>query len=312
VVRRHVPAAAIAALTLIATGATAAATAPQAGQAAVEALGPARSACLDVDTPLPRLAALLDGAGAGARGALRQMASSTDVAVRWCGLRGLAALRDDTLPAAVLEAWRWRREDAYLPARWATWAAGGPDAAASRAYQPLVDALADPGLLSAAGDDGVRLLGEVDTPAARDALLPLVARDDAPATVDAAILALARQGDARARTRVTALGQTVINGLGGNAMFEEARRIHAAGVYLMALGADGRDAGLAMLTRLSPADQTDAAAWAVQTLCERGVRRPAERDAAMAARAALVDALGGRGIRWDAVTRGTFPCPAAP
>lgn len=124
--------------------------------------------------------------------------------------------------------------------------------------------------------------------------------------------ALARQGDPRARARITTLGQTVVNGLGGNAMFEEARRIHAAAFYLLSLGPGTHDAGLAMLTRLSPADQADAAAWAVQTLCERGVRRPTERAAAMDARAALVEALAGRGIRWDAVTRGMFPCPDAP
>lgn len=303
-------AAVISALALGAAAATA--VSARAAQPASEPLGPARSACLDIDTPLPRLAALLDGTGPGTRGALRQMAWSAEVATRWCGLRGLAALRDETLPAAVLDAWRWRRDDAWLPARWAAFAAGGPDPAASATFQPLVAALADPALAAAAGDEGVRLLGEVDTAAARDALSTLVARDDAPATVDAAMLALARQGDPRARGRVTALGQTVVNGLGGNAMFEEARRIHAAAVYLMALGNDGRDAGLAMLTRLSPADQADAAAWAVQTLCERAVRRPADRAAAMNARAALIEALGSRGIRWDAVTRGTFVCPAAP
>lgn len=306
-------AAGLAGLTLLVACATAvAAGAGVARQSAADALGAARSACVDVDAPLPRLASLLENAGPGARQALREMAASTDVPTRWCGLRGLAALRDPDLRDAVLEAWRWRREDAYLPARWAAYAAGGPDAAASAAFQPLVAALADPALAAAVGDDGVRLLGEVDSNEARDALIALLARDDAPATVDAAMLALARQGDSRSRARVTALGQTVVNGLGGNAMFEEARRIHAAGVYLLALGADARDAGLAMLTRLSPADQADAAAWAVQTLCERGVRRPADRDALATARAALIDALTARGIRWDSVTRGTFTCPAVP
>lgn len=307
-------AAGLAGLTLLVAGATAVAAggAGSVAQPVADALGAVRGACVNLDTPLPRLALLLESAGPGARGALREMATSTDVPTRWCGLRGLAALRDEALPVAVLEAWRWRREDAYLPARWAAHAAGGPDAAASATFQPLVVALADTALAAAAGDDGVRLLGEIDTSDARDALIAVVARDDAPATVDAAIQALARQGDARARTRVSALGQTVVNGLGGNAMFEEARRIHAASVYLMALGADTRDAGLAMLTRLSPADQADAAAWGVQTLCERAVRRPADRAALTAARTALIDALSARGIRWDSVTRGTFPCPAAP
>lgn len=279
-------------------------------QPAAEALGPLRAPCMDLDTPLPRLAALLEGTGPGVRGVLQQMASGPDDGARWCGIRGLAALRDPAVVAAVRAAWRDRRAEAWRVARWAAYAAGGPDRATTDAFAPLVDDLAMPALAAAAGDDGVRLLGELESAAAREALLALLARDDVPATVDAAIHALARQGEPRARERVTALGQIVVNGLGGNAMFEEARRIHAAAFYLLALGSDSRDAGLAMLTRLAPGDQVDAAAWAVQTLCERAIRRPAERAPLEATRAALVAALRGPGIQWDSVTRGTFPCPA--
>lgn len=273
-------------------------------------LGAAHAVCVDRDAPLPRLAALLVADDPAVRADLRARAASSDVATRWCGIRGLAALRDPAVVDAVRQAWRDRPADAYLPARWAAYAAGGPAPQGER-FAALVAALSDSALADATGDDGVRLLGEIDTAAARDAVLALAGRDDRPATVDAAVHALARHRDPRARARVTTLGQTVLNGLGGNAMFEEARRLAAAGFYLLVLGRDTRDAGLAMLSRLSPADQADVAAWAVQTLCEHGVRHPEARGDDEAVRTDLVDALASRGLRWDALERGTFPCPAA-
>lgn len=205
---------------------------------------------------------------------------------------------------------REARDDAWMLARWAAWAAGGPDSAASATFAPLLDAFrTDAAVSRAAGDDAVRLLGEIESAAARDALVAALVPERPPQTIDAVIHALARQGDARARDGISRLGHAEADGLSTNPTYEQARRIGAAAFYLLALGADTRDAGLSLLGRLSPADQADAGAWAVQTLCERAVRRPVEATTATAARTALVEALDQRGIGWAALTRGTFTCP---
>ena len=264
------------------------------------------------DRPLRELAALLGPPDTNPGATLQAMAALPDGPTRRCGLRGLAAIRDPRAPSLLVEAFvssAWR-EDLYLVARWAAFAAGGPDAGTSGAFAPLVEAATDPSLVAAAGDDLVLLLGEIETPSARDALLTFLTPGGRPATLDAAVHALARQGEPRARDNIASLAQTVMDGLGGNATLEEARRLGAAAFYMLALGADSRDDGLRLLTRLSPADQADAGAWAAQTLCERGVRRPADAPTLSAVRAGLVEALDARGIGWASITRGTFPCPA--
>ena len=112
-----------------------------------------------------------------------------------------------------------------------------------------------------------------------------------------------------ALTYLEELGHAEADGLATNATYEQARRIGAAAFYLLALGPDTRDDGLRLLTRLSPADQADAAAWAMQTLCERAVRRPADAPTITAARADLAASLAQRDIAWTSLTRGTFVCP---
>lgn len=264
------------------------------------------------DMPMPEVAARAAATDAPAIVTRRAWATSDDRAARRCGLRALAATRDRALVPAIDAALARpeARDDAWMLARWAAWAAGGPDADASAAFAPLLDRLAQPAIAEAADDDGVRLLGEIEAPAAVARLRALVAQDRPDHRVDAAIFALARQGDAAVREHVAALGHAEADGLVTNATYEQARRIGAAAFYLLALGVDTRDDGMRLLTRLAPSDQADAAAWAVQTLCERGVRHPAEAAAVTSTRAALVEALDARGIAWATLTRGTFTCPA--
>lgn len=287
-----------------------AAAAPAPAQPAVPA--PAAVSLCAPDLPMPEVAARASAADAPAAETRRAWATSDDGATRRCGLRALAATRDRALVAA-LEAALARpeaRDDAWMLARWAAFAAGGPDADASAAFAPLVDVLAQPAVAEAADDDGVRLLGEIASPAAVARLRTLVALDRPDHRVDAAIHGLARQGEASMRDRIAALGHADADGLVTNATYEQARRIGVAAFYLLALGADTRDDGMRLLTRLAPADQADAAAWAVQTLCERGVRRPAEAATIATTRAALIEALDARGIAWASLTRGAFACPA--
>lgn len=274
-------------------------------------LAPADAVCAP-GRSLRDVAALLRSSGSNQAPALRAMAGAGDADRRRCGLRGLAAIRDAEAPSLLAAAFASRewRDDLYLVARWAAFAAGGPEPSYSAAFTPLVDAAKDPAVAAAAGDDLVLLLGEIEAPSARDALLGFLTPEARPATLDAAVHALARQGDPRGRAQIVSFAQTVMNGLGGNATLEEARRLGAAAFYLLALGPDTRDEGLRLLTRLSPADQAETGAWAVQTLCERRVRRPEAAAALGAVRAAVIDALDARGIEWASVPRGTFACPA--
>lgn len=276
-------------------------------------LSPANAPLCAPDLPMSEVAARAAAADAPSADTRRAWAGGDDRAARRCGLRALAATRDRALIPALETALRRpdARDDAWMLARWAAWAAGGPDGSASAAFAPLVDVLADPAIGEAADDDGVRLLGEIAAPAALTRLRALAALDRPDHRVDAAIHGLARQGDATMRERIATLGHAEADGLVTNATYEQARRIGAAAFYLLALGVDTRDDGLRLLTRLAPSDQSDAGAWAVQTLCERAVRRPAEAAAATAARTALIEALDARALAWRPQSRGTFTCPAA-
>jgi hypothetical protein len=128
--------------------------------------------------------------------------------------------------------------------------------------------------------------------------------------IDAAIHALARQREPRARARVAAIGAEMANGLATNATYEQARRLGAVSFYLLVLAPDTEREGIAHLARLSPGDQADTVAWAAQTLCEHGVRRPDAHAASEALRAAVVSAAATAGIAWQGLARGTFVCPA--
>lgn len=280
------------------------AAAPQASQEA-----PALAAlCGTLADPPAALAARAAALTAADRDRAAAMAAGTGADVL-CGLAVLAAVRDPRVaPAMAAAAERPAlRDDLYRIARWAAFAAGGPDASLGEAFLPLTAALDPPPLRAAAGDDGTRLLGEIDHASARERLR---ARLDGPsdAEIDAAIHALARQGDATARARVLALGREVAGALSTNPTYEQARRTSAAAFYLLALDAASLADGLALLRVLSPSDQADTAAWAVQTVCERAIRRPATRATLEAHRAALVAAVDSLGLPWRTLTRGAFPC----
>ena len=273
---------------------------------------PATAVVCAPDLSMPDVAAQAMEPDAPSAVRLRQWATADDPAARRCGLRALAAMRlRDSAPMFAAALVRTdARDEAWRVARWATWAAGGPDLEISATFAPLVDVVADPAIAAAVDDDGVRLLGEIASTRAIDTLRAVVATDRPDHRVDAAIHALARQGDASVRARISTLGHAEADGLATNATYEQARRIGAAAFYLLALGGETRDEGLRLLSRLSPADQADAAAWAMQTLCERAVRRPGDAPALTAARADLAATLAQRDIAWTSLTRGTFACPA--
>ena len=282
---------------------------------AAQAAAPDRAVlCASVDRTPAELAAALAPAGDAGREALRALAASSTPADAVCGVAGLAALRDARLPPLLVAALKnpALRDDAYRLARWASFAAGGPDANLGALYAPAVDVLADAALWTAIGDDAIRLLGEIDHPSARDRL---VAELDTPArdtTVDAVIHALARQGEARPRSKVVALGREAVASRSGNLTYEQASRIGAVSFYLLALGAESRAEGLEFLRQMASDPQADTAAWAVQTWCERAVRRPAERAAASQVHVALAAEFDGMNVGWRKLTRGTFTCGATP
>jgi hypothetical protein len=239
------------------------------------------------------------------------LASSTVPAEVMCGVAVLAAARDTRAVAPLLASVRADafRSDTFRLVRWAAYLAGGPDVALGRQLLPLLSAFDVPGIRAAASDDAIRLLGEIDDDAARDRLMAEFARPASDAALDAAVHALARQREPRARDRIAAIGQDAVATRSGNTTFEQARRMGAVAFYQLVLGPDTVPAGLAMLRQLALPDQEDTAAWAAQTLCERAVRRPADREPVEKHRAAVVGEFDRLGLSWARLQRGAFPCP---
>lgn len=259
------------------------------------------------------LARLLEPLGEAGRTALIALADSPDPVEALCGVAGLAALRDRRaiphLEAALRDS--AMRANAHLLARWAAFLAGGPDADLGTAMLKVVEAVTDGVPWRAAGLDAVWLLGEVDHAVARDRLLAELDQPLEDARLDAVIHALARQGEPRAREPVSVIGAQAAREKSGNATPEQARRLGAVAFYQLALGPDTLADGLASLGTLAVPDQQGAAAWAVHTLCERAVRRPADRTAIEAHRNALVGELDRLGVSWQAPA-GTFGCAGRP
>ena len=200
--------------------------------------GPDRGVvCTAADRPPAEAAATLAPLGDAGRAELLRLAGSAQVADAACGVAGLAALRDRRVVTpirAALSAPAFR-DQAFRFARWGAYVAGGPETDLGPAFLPLVEALADPAAWAAAGDDGIRLLGAIDHPAARDRLVAEFTRPQPDATLDALIHALARQGEPRVRERVAALGQEAIATRSGNLTYEQASRIGVVAFYLLAL-----------------------------------------------------------------------------
>lgn len=255
------------------------------------------------------LARLLEPLGEAGRTALIALAESPDPAEVLCGIGGLAALRDRRVIPYLDAALRnpGMRERAHLLARWAAFLAGGPDPDLGAAMLKVVEAITDQPAWNAAGLDALWFLGEVDHPAARERLLVDLDQPSSDAGLDAAIHALARHGDPRARGRIAAVGLQAAREKSGNATPEQARRLGAVAFYQLALGPETMAEGMATLGAIAARDQEDAAAWAVHTLCERAVRRPSEAAAIEAHRRALVEDLDRLGVSWHAA-RGNFGC----
>ena len=266
--------------------------------------------CAPVDQPPAETARLLASHGEAGRAALLQLAASSQGADAACGVAGLAALRDRRVVAPVKAALTnpALRGEAYRFARWAAYVAGGPETDLGPVFLPLVEVLADPAVWAAAGADAIRLLGEIDHPAARDRLVTEFARPQTDTTLDALIHALARQGEPRIQARASALGEEAVGARSGNLTYEQASRIGAVAFYLLALGPDTTAEGVQQLRQLAPREQQDTAAWAAQTWCERATRRPAEREAAERTRAALVAEFDRLDARWRELVRGSFTC----
>lgn len=255
----------------------------------------------------------LEPLGESGRTALVSLASSSNPTEVICGVAGLSALGDRrVIPylAAALGS-PALRDKAHLLARWAAFLAGGPDPDLSAAMLTVVEAVTDPAVWSAAGHDAIWFLGEVDHRAARDRLVAELDQPLDDARLDAIVHALARQGDPRARGRIAAVGLQAAREKSGNATPEQARRLGAVAFYQLALGPETLVEGFATLGTIAARDQEDAASWAVHTLCERGLRRPAERAAVEAHRLSVVEEMDRLGISWHA-TRGNFGCGSQP
>lgn len=265
--------------------------------------------CAAVDLPPRDLAARVDSLGQAGRAALLELAAGSSADAR-CGLAGLAAVRDARVVPLLARAIAAAPADTdvWRLVRWAAFVAGGPDAALAAPFGPLLAALDAPAARAAAGDDRLRLLGELDQAEARDRLVAALDEPMADGAIDAAIHALARQREPRARTRVAALGAEMANGLATNATYEQARRLGAVAFYLLVLAPETQREGFAHLARLSPRDQEDTVAWAAQTLCEHGVRHPDSRDASLAVRRTVVSGAAAAGVAWDHLPRGAFAC----
>lgn len=265
--------------------------------------------CGSEDRAPAEVARLLEPLGEQGRTALIALAESPDAAEVLCGVAGLAALRDRRVIPYLEAALRnpELRGSSRLLARWAAWLAGGPDPDLGAAMLKVVEAATDSAVWNAAGLDAIWLLGEVDHPSARDRLLAELGQPIDDARLDAVVHALARQGDPRARERITAIGVQAARDKSGNATPEQARRLGAVAFYQLALGPETLADGLETLGTIAARDQEDAAAWAVHTLCERAVRRPDGRTIVDAHRAVLVEELDRLGISWQAPA-GTFGC----
>lgn len=265
--------------------------------------------CAARDRSAHELATVVESLGEPGRSALVAMAgaSTTDAL---CGLAGLAAVRDRRVVPLLVAAIAAAPADSevWRLVRWAAFVAGGPDPSQAAPFGALIPVLDTPKARAAAGDDFLRLLGELDSAEARDYLLRSLDSEQPDAARDAAIHALARQREPRARQRVAALGADVASGLAGNATYEQSRRLGAVAFYLLALGPDTIELGLGLVARQAPEDRADTAAWTTATLCEHAVRRPETRTATTAHREAVAAALTGAGVRWDTLVRGAFSC----
>lgn len=274
---------------------------------------PARAAlCTLEEIPLADRARQLEPLGEAGRKALITLAESASRDELLCGLAGLTALGDRRAIAPLAAALRnpALRGDTYQLARWAAWLAAGPAPDLGPAMLTVIEAVSDQETWDAAGNDAIWFMGEVDHPAARDRLLIELRLPLNAETLDAVIHGLARQGEPRALEAVTAMGVEALRSKSGNATPEQARRLGAVAFYQLALSPESLADGLATLATVAARDQEAAAAWAVHTLCARAVRRPARRSAIDAQRRDLVDALGTRGIAWQA-PKGPLGCTAA-
>jgi len=255
----------------------------------------------------------LEPLGEPGRVALMALAESPSATEALCGVAGLAALRDRRVIPHLESAFRnpAMREKTHLLARWSAFLAGGPDPDLGTPMLRIVEVIAEPSVWNAAGHDALWFLGDVDHAVARDRLLAELDQPLDDGRLDAVVHALARQGDPRARERIAAIGARAAREKSGNATPEQARRLGAVAFYQLALGPETLADGLETLGTIAPRDQADAAAWAVNTLCERAVRRPAGRAAVDAHREALVDELDRLGVSWQGPA-GTFGCQARP
>ncbi len=269
--------------------------------------------CGSVDRAPTDVARQLEPLGESGRVALMALAESADASEVMCGVAGLASLRDRRAIPLMEKALRnpGMREKAHLLARWAAFLAGGPDPDLGAAMLTVVQAITERAVWNAAGLDAIWFLGEVDHRAARDRLLLDLDQPSSDAGLDAAIHALARHGDPRARGRIAAVGLQAAREKSGNATPEQARRLGAVAFYQLALGPETITEGMATLGTIAARDQEDVGAWAVHTLCERAVRRPSEEAAIEAHRRALVEDLDRLGVSWHAA-RGNFGCGPQP
>jgi hypothetical protein len=259
------------------------------------------------------LARQVEPLGERGRTALLTLAESSISNETLCGIAGLSAVGDRRVIPHIAAALRnvSLRDEAYRIARWASYLAGGPDPDLGAAFTDVVGAFDDRAVWTAAGIDGLYLLGEIDHSDARSRLVAELERPQADPALDALVHALARQGEPRVRARIDTLGVEALRARSGNATPEQASRLGEVAFYQLALGSETLADGLSMLGTIAARDQQATAAWAVHTLCARALRRPDQRPAVDQHRASLVAALDQRGVAWQA-PKGPVGCNGDP
>lgn len=196
---------------------------------------------------------------------------------------------------------------------WATQYAARPDPNRGTAMLPVLDAVLAPERWASTGLDGVRFLGSVDQPRAREALLRELEKSGDAERIDTVVAALAQQGEAGAKDRVEPLLRTAVARGTVGLSSAEIRRLNASLYYFLAGGSELIEHGAKALGAVPAAFRVAPSFMALQTLCERATRRPDQKATIFEHRRILVATLDDLDVSWRGrAPQGNFPCNWSP
>lgn len=246
---------------------------------------------------------------------LVRLSHSTDVHEADCGVGGLVVTDSARAPEVLLASLGspgFRGRVTRLLS-WATQYAARPDPNRGTAMLPMLDAVLAPERWASTGLDGVRFLGSVDQPRAREALLRELEKPGDAERIDTVVAALAQQGEAGAKDRVEPLLRTAVARGTVGLSSAETRRLNASLYYFLAGGSELIEHGARALGAVPAAFRLAPSFMALQTLCERATRRPSQKTAIFEHRKTLVATLDDLDVRWRGrAPQGNFPCIWSP